>query len=158
MDQNKLEQFITKHQIHAFGKYIYNPVITFQECQFPKYVMEIIFLKGYKNPTPIQSITWPLILSGKNVVGIAETGSGKTLAYLLPAIIHINAQDIVQVKITKQGEGPIVLVLSPTRELAQQIYEEAKFFTEGCNISTSCIFGGAPKFTQQKELSRGKNF
>ena len=62
-------------------------------------------------------------LSGKNTVGIAQTGSGKTLAYLLPAIIHVNAQPYLD-----RGDGPIVLVLAPTRELAQQIQEVANAF------------------------------
>ena len=81
--------------------------------------MREIRRKGFENPTAIQAQGWSLALSGKNTVGIAMTGSGKTLAYLLPAIIHVNAQEHL-----KRGDGPIVLVLAPTRELAQQIQEK----------------------------------
>lgn len=73
---------------------------------------------GYDFPTPIQSQGWPIALSGRDMVGIAQTGSGKTLAYILPAIVHINNQPRLN-----PGEGPIVLVLAPTRELAQQIQQ-----------------------------------
>jgi len=61
----------------------------------------------------IPLLAFPIILSGHDLIGVAQTGSGKTLAYMLPALVHINAQDPV-----KSGEGPIVLVLAPTRELA----------------------------------------
>ena len=72
----------------------------------------------FNDPTAIQSQGWPIALSGLDLVGIAMTGSGKTLAYLPPAIIHINHQPYLE-----RGDGPIVLVLAPTRELAQQIQE-----------------------------------
>ena len=81
-----------------------------------------------------------LALSGKNTVGIAQTGSGKTLAYLLPGIIHVNAQPYLE-----RGDGPIVLCLAPTRELAQQIQEVAYAFGRASKLKSTCIFGGAPK-------------
>lgn len=61
---------------------------------------------------------WPVASSGRDLVGVAETGSGKTLAYLMPAIVHIAAQPEVE-----QGDGPVALVLVPTRELSQQVGE-----------------------------------
>lgn len=61
----------------------------------PEYVMQEITKAGFSEPTPIQSQGWPMALKGRDVIGIAETGSGKTLAYLLPAIIHVNAQPIL---------------------------------------------------------------
>lgn len=73
---------------------------------------------GFKHPTPIQSQGWPIALSGRDMVGIASTGSGKTLSYILPAIVHINHQPRLL-----RGDGPIALVLAPTRELAQQIQQ-----------------------------------
>ena len=81
-----------------------------------------------------------LALSGQNTVGIAQTGSGKTLAYLLPGIIHVNAQPYLE-----RGDGPIVLCLAPTRELAQQIQEVAYAFGKASKLKSTCIFGGAPK-------------
>ncbi|KAG8052844.1 hypothetical protein GUJ93_ZPchr0001g32315 [Zizania palustris] len=71
-----------------------------------EYVIQEITKAGFLEPTPIQSQGWPMALRGRDLIGIAETGSGKTLAYLLPAIVHINAQPILA-----PGDGPIVLVL-----------------------------------------------
>ena len=83
-------------------------------------VLESIRAAGFIAPTPIQSQGWPMALSGRDLIGIAATGSGKTLSFILPALIHIRAQPYLQ-----PGEGPICLVLSPTRELANQIQEAA---------------------------------
>lgn len=95
-----------------------NPIQNFDETCFPDYCMKEIERQGYKEPTAIQAQGWPIALSGYNMVGIAKTGSGKTLGYMLPAIVHINNQ-----KPLKRGDGPIALVLAPTRELAQQIQQ-----------------------------------
>lgn len=84
------------------------------------------------------------------MVGIAETGSGKTLAFMLPAIVHVHNQDIVQ-----PGDGPIVLVLAPTRELAMQIDAQCKKFAAPCKIKSLAIFGGVPKYEQKWSLQRG---
>ena len=58
----------------------------------PEYVLTEVLKQGFDKPTPIQSQGWPMALKGKNMVGVSATGSGKTLAFLLPAMIHINAQ------------------------------------------------------------------
>jgi superfamily II DNA/RNA helicase len=62
-----------------------------------EYVLQEITKAGFVEPTPIQSQGWPMALKGRDLIGIAETGSGKTLAYLLPAIVHVNAQPILGV-------------------------------------------------------------
>lgn len=66
---------------------------------FPEYVMQEIERAGFVEPTPIQAQGWPMALKGRDLIGIAETGSGKTLAYLLPAIIHVNAQPVLGAEI-----------------------------------------------------------
>ena len=91
-----------------------------------------------------------MALSGRDVVGIAETGSGKTLTYCLPAIVHINAQPLLA-----PGDGPIVLVLAPTRELAVQIQAEITKFGKSSRIRNTCVYGGVPKGPQIRDLSRG---
>jgi len=83
-------------------------------------------------------------------VGLAETGSGKTLAFVLPGIVHINAQPILQ-----PGDGPIVLILAPTRELAVQIQEVCNTFGTTSRIKNCCVYGGVPKGPQIRDLSRG---
>eukprot|EP01084_Bolivina_argentea_P001905 3528_1 len=72
-------------------KKIPNPIMTFTDASFPHIITRAITKAGFAEPTPIQSATWPMVLSGNNVIGIARTGSGKTLAFLLPAIVHIKA-------------------------------------------------------------------
>lgn len=91
-----------------------------------------------------------MAMSGRDMVGIAATGSGKTLAYILPAIVHINAQSPV-----RKGDGPVALILAPTRELAMQIHAEANKFGKYAQIRSTCIYGGAPKGPQTRELSAG---
>lgn len=112
--------------------------------------MSEIHKMGYKYPTPIQAQGWPIALSGRDMVGIASTGSGKTLSYILPAIVHINNQSRLQ-----RGDGPIVLVLAPTRELAQQIQQVACDFGHSSRIRNTCVFGGAPKGPQANDLTDG---
>merc|ERR1719422_701605 len=112
--------------------------------------MNQIRRNSWQAPTAIQSQAWPIALSGRNLVGIAQTGSGKTMGYMLPAIIHCMNQDYLS-----RGDGPIVLVMAPTRELAQQIQIEAQKFGAPCDLRTTCLFGGAPKGAQIRDLERG---
>jgi len=79
----------------------------------------------FEHPTPIQMQALPAIMSGRDVIGCAKTGSGKTLAFLLPLFRHVMDQRPV-----RDFEGPIALLMAPTRELAMQIYTEAKKFTK----------------------------
>ena len=77
-------------------------------------------------------------MSGRDVIGIAETGSGKTLAYVLPLIRHIRDQRPLE-----EGEGPIGIIMAPTRELTFQIYKETKTFAKPVGIRVACVYGGA---------------
>ena len=77
-------------------------------------------------------------MSGRDLIGIAETGSGKTLAYILPMIRHIRDQP----PIVDGIDGPIALVVAPTRELVLQIYKETKTFAKVCNLRVVAIYGG----------------
>ncbi|OXB69420.1 UNVERIFIED_CONTAM: hypothetical protein H355_015857, partial [Colinus virginianus] len=74
------------------GHGVPKPVPTFEHTSFPSYILDVIRQTGFARPTAIQVQGWPIALSGRDMIGIAETGSGKTLAFLLPAIVHINAQ------------------------------------------------------------------
>jgi len=116
----------------------------------PDYMMKEVKRQNYTAPTAIQSQGWPIALSGCDLVAIAQTGSGKTLGYLLPAIIHVNNQPYLE-----RGDGPIVLVLAPTRELAQQIEQVEADFGRSSKIKHTCIFGGAPKGPQIRDLENG---
>ena len=79
-------------QIVILGNDVPKPCLTFEEASMPEYVLSEVLKQGFDRPTPIQSQGWPMALKGKNMVGVSATGSGKTLAFLLPAMIHINAQ------------------------------------------------------------------
>ncbi|CAD8062381.1 unnamed protein product [Paramecium primaurelia] len=105
----------------------------------PAEYQSILISKNITSPTPIQQAIIPLILEGRDVIAIAETGSGKTLAYALPGIIHSQAQPKVL--------GPRILVLAPTRELAQQIQSQYELFTRTC-----CVYGGVYKNLQFSEI------
>ncbi|KAI5637213.1 DEAD/DEAH box helicase domain-containing protein [Phthorimaea operculella] len=98
-----------------------NPVLTFEQAfqDYPE-ILEEIYKQEFTKPSPIQSQAWPILLRGEDMIGIAQTGTGKTLAFLLPALIHIDGQTIPR----EQREGPTVLILAPTRELALQIEKE----------------------------------
>lgn len=148
--QRDVDEFRKKFEMSVQGKNIPRPVETFDEAGFPQYVLSEVKAQGFERPTAIQSQGWPMALSGRDVVGIAETGSGKTLSYCLPAIVHINAQPLLA-----PGDGPIVLVLAPTRELAVQIQAEITKFGKSSRIRNTCVYGGVPKGPQIRDLSRG---
>merc|ERR1719491_1220864 len=144
------EAWRASKQIVIIGEGIPKPCMTFDEASMPEYILSQVLKQGFDRPTPIQSQGWPMALKGKNMVGVSATGSGKTLAFLLPAMIHINAQQYL-----KPGEGPIVLVLAPTRELAVQIKEECDKFGSSSEIKNTVVYGGVPKAKQIRELRTG---
>uniref|UniRef100_A0A803MUF8 RNA helicase n=1 Tax=Chenopodium quinoa TaxID=63459 RepID=A0A803MUF8_CHEQI len=112
-------------------------------------VCHMVHQAGFSAPTPIQAQSWPIAMQGRDIVAIAKTGSGKTLGYLLPGFMHLKQRR------NNTQMGPTVLVLSPTRELATQIQDEAVKFGRSSRISCTCLYGGAPKGPQLKELDRG---
>ncbi|XP_046659841.1 ATP-dependent RNA helicase dbp2-like isoform X2 [Homalodisca vitripennis] len=148
--QHDVMNFRSRYEMTIRGNNVPHPVEDFEEANFPPYVMDNIRRQGFLTPTPIQSQGWPIALSGNDMVGIAKTGSGKTLAYILPAIVHINNQPPVN-----YGDGPVVLILVPTRELAQQIQQVAADFGSSTRVRNTCIYGGAPKGPQARDLEQG---
>lgn len=101
---------------------------------FNKYILQNVNKKGYKQPTPIQRKTIPLILQGRDVVGMARTGSGKTAAFLLPLI--------EQLKTHSAKIGVRAIVLSPSRELALQTHSQLKEFSRGTGLRSLLLIGG----------------
>jgi len=147
----EVEGYRRVKEVTVRGTNIPNPIVRFEEASFPAdYVMSVIHEQKFTEPTPIQAQGWPIALGGRDMVGIAQTGSGKTLAYILPAIVHINNQPYLE-----PGDGPICLVLAPTRELAQQIQQVAILFGRSARVRNTCVFGGAPKGPQIRDLERG---
>nr|AAD46404.1 ethylene-responsive RNA helicase [Solanum lycopersicum] len=150
MTEGEVEEYRRRREITIEGRDVPKPIKSFHDVGFPDYVLQEIEKAGFTEPTPIQAQGWPMALKGRDLIGIAETGSGKTIAYLLPAIVHVNAQPILD-----HGDGPIVLVLAPTRELAVQIQQEATKFGASSRIKNTCIYGGVPKGPQVRDLQKG---
>lgn len=148
MTEQEAAVYRARREITVEGHDVPKPIRMFHEANFPDYCLEVIARLGFVEPTPIQSQGWPMALKGRDLIGIAETGSGKTLAYMLPALVHVSSQPRLA-----HGDGPVVLVLAPTRELAVQIQEEAMKF--GSHIRSTCVYGGAPKGPQIRDLRKG---
>ncbi|XP_047500609.1 ATP-dependent RNA helicase DDX42-like isoform X1 [Penaeus chinensis] len=125
-------------------------VTSFGHFGFDEALMKAIRKSEYTQPTPIQSQAVPIALSGRDAIGIAKTGSGKTAAFIWPMLVHIMDQ-----KELAPDDGPIGLILAPTRELAQQIYTEARRFGKVYNIQVVCAYGGGSKWEQSKALEAG---
>lgn len=126
------------------------PVSSFAHFGFDEPLMKAIRKSDFSQPTPIQAQAIPAVLSGRDVIGIAKTGSGKTAAFLWPMLTHI-----VDQRQLLKGEGPIGLILVPTRELAMQIYSEAKKFGKVFNLEMVCAYGGGSKWEQSKAFEAG---
>lgn len=148
--QEHINNFRKAGNITVTGKNVPNPIESFDEANFPAYLLDEVKKAGFAKPTVIQAQGWPVALSGSDMIGIAETGSGKTLAFMMPAVVHINAQPLLE-----KGDGPIVLVLAPTRELAKQIDDEVSKFGRSSSIKHTCVYGGVPKREQSYALRNG---
>jgi ATP-dependent RNA helicase RhlE len=122
----------------------------FQSLQLIPSINSALKKKGYTTPTPIQAQAIPALMKGKDVLGIAQTGTGKTAAFSLP-IIHRIAKKPLQV-----NKNHIrVLILTPTRELASQILDNIKTYSEGVQLKTAVIFGGVGKQPQINKVRKG---
>jgi ATP-dependent RNA helicase RhlE len=117
-------------------------MITFDELNLNKPLLNALDDLGYIYPTPIQEKVFPIIMSGKNVTGLAQTGTGKTLAYLLPLLRQLTYSDQKQ---------PRILVLVPTRELVIQVVEEITRLSKYMTIRIGGVYGGS-NMSSQKEL------
>lgn len=137
--------------IKVTGKECPRPVWSFSQLGLSALIMSIMEEKlGYVKPTSIQSQALPAIMSGRDFLGIAKTGSGKTLAFVLPLLKHVQDQPPLE-----KGDGPIAILLTPTRELALQIYKQLAYFTKKLGISACCCYGGSSIEPQIAELKKG---
>ncbi|XP_057824524.2 ATP-dependent RNA helicase-like protein DB10 isoform X2 [Cryptomeria japonica] len=144
-----IESYKRQHEVSALGENVPAPFITFDAAGIPSEILKELQNAGFLSPTPIQAQSWPIAFQSRDIVAIAKTGSGKTLGYLLPAFLHLRRRQ------NNSHRGPTVLVLAPTRELATQIQEEAVKFGRSSRITSTCIYGGAPKGPQLRDLERG---
>ncbi|MFQ5538422.1 MAG: DEAD/DEAH box helicase [Gemmatimonadota bacterium] len=117
---------------------------TFKDLNLSEERLAAIEALGWTEPTPIQAEAIPAALSGRDIVGIAQTGTGKTGAFMIPALERISA-----------GAGLQVLVLCPTRELAQQVADDSQALSRGTAIRSEAIYGGVGYGPQIKALEEG---
>ncbi|KAF4547842.1 Pre-mRNA-processing ATP-dependent RNA helicase prp5-like protein [Elsinoe fawcettii] len=136
--------------IKVQGSNVPKPVQKFAQLGLGSQVLDIIRGLGFEKPTCIQAQAIPAIMSGRDVIGVAKTGSGKTVAFLLPMFRHIKDQRPLE-----NMEGPVGLILAPTRELATQIHKECKPYLKALNLRACCAYGGAPITEQIADLKRG---
>lgn len=139
MDQ--IKAFWLKNDIQVHGRDPPLPILDMNNYDWPEPIRQALQTDNFSEPTAIQSQGWPIVLSGRDMVGVAQTGSGKTLCYVLPAFV----------KIMKEGikRGPKCLILAPTRELAQQIQSVIRRYNFATNV---CLYGGASRLPQMQIL------
>ena len=133
--------------VNGTGSDTFRPIANFTDAGFNAAVLSAC--ASFSKPTPIQAMCWPVIMAGRDVIGVAETGSGKTLAFFLPAMMHCAT---VAPKGTKT---PRVLVLAPTRELAMQSETVCKSAGLKMGLESICVYGGVPKPPQKQALANG---
>jgi ATP-dependent RNA helicase DDX46/PRP5 len=151
MTQEKVEAYREELEgIKIKGKNCPKPIKTWAQCGVSLKVMECLKRNQFEKPTPIQAQGIPIIMSGRDMIGIAKTGSGKTLAFILPMFRHILDQPQLDVE-----DGPIAIIMTPTRELAMQIAKECKKFTKYLNLNVVSVYGGSSISEQIAELKRG---
>uniref|UniRef100_A0A8C5ACT8 Probable ATP-dependent RNA helicase DDX46 n=1 Tax=Gadus morhua TaxID=8049 RepID=A0A8C5ACT8_GADMO len=131
------------------GKGCPKPIKTWVQCGTSMKILNALKRHSYEKPTPIQTQAIPAIMSGRDLIGIAKTGSGKTIAFLLPMFRHIMDQRPLE-----ESEGPIALIMTPTRELALQIAKECKKFSKTLNLRVVCVYGGTGISEQVQHLFR----
>lgn len=151
LTEEEAKEWREEHGISVIGEGCQPPMTTFEHLSavVPAYLQRKLSAQGFTSPTAVQAQAWPILLNGRDVVGVAKTGSGKTLAFMIPALAHVALQEPLHT-----GDGPIVLVLAPTRELAQQIEQETKKVLSN-DVRCGCIYGGAPKGPQLGMLRQG---
>ncbi|EGR26997.1 hypothetical protein IMG5_203370 [Ichthyophthirius multifiliis] len=150
LQQTQIEKIKKDFEIKVKGYCIPAPLVSFGYLGFDEQLINQISKQGFQKPTPIQSQALPCALSGRDVVGVAKTGSGKTVSYVWPLLIHILDQQELE-----KNQGPIGLILAPTRELCQQIYLECKKYAKIYNISVGALLGGENKHEQWRMLKTG---
>ena len=146
------EAFRQLHRIELTGDQCeaFRPIARFADAGFSPDVLAST--KQYQTPTPIQSQCWPIMMAGRDIVGVAETGSGKTMAFFLPALMHLAS---LPKPSGKTASKPAVLILAPTRELAMQSDVVCQSAGGYCGVASICIYGGVSKMPQKQAIRDG---
>jgi ATP-dependent RNA helicase DBP3 len=151
LPQSQIDEYLTKHSITVadpLHSKPLRPIIAFTHLPATTIQGQSPFAT-FTSPTPIQAAAWPFLLSGRDVIGVAETGSGKTLAFGVPLVRHITSE-----KGQKKGSNSPAraVIVSPTRELAVQIHDQISILAKSAGIEAVCVYGGVPKDPQREAL------
>jgi Superfamily II DNA and RNA helicases len=120
--------------------------VTFQELNLSNPLLNALSDLGFENPTPVQEKVYPIVLSGRDAVGIAQTGTGKTFAYLLPILRQLRFSD---------QKHPRILIIVPTRELVLQVVGEVEKLAKYMNVRVTGVYGGTNINTQKQVVYNG---
>ncbi|CAG5017674.1 unnamed protein product [Parnassius apollo] len=143
--------------VEASGDRVPDFITSFEDVNLTEIMRSNIMMARYDKPTPVQKYAIPIVLGHRDVMACAQTGSGKTAAFLVPILNQMYEAGPVKnmgpYKPRKQY--PLGLVLAPTRELATQIYDEARKFAYRSRVRPCVVYGGSPVPDQLRELERG---
>lgn len=132
------------------------PIVNFEACDLHPLIKENIKLSGYNNPTPVQKFSVATVMAGRDLMACAQTGSGKTAAFLLPILSRIfQSNQVMRNRHYNKAAFPLALILAPTRELAVQIFEEARKFSYRAWVLPCVAYGGADFGSQAREMRKG---
>ncbi|KAI9534508.1 putative ATP-dependent RNA helicase an3, partial [Dissostichus eleginoides] len=153
--------------VEATGSNCPPHIDTFHDVDMGEIIMANIAMSRYDHPTPVQKHAIPIIKSKRDLMACAQTGSGKTAAFLLPVLSQIYSEGPGEALAASKNGGqdsgrygrrkqyPLAMILAPTRELASQIYDEARKFAYRSRVRCCVVYGGADIGQQIRELERG---
>ncbi|KAF2555260.1 hypothetical protein F2Q68_00018045 [Brassica cretica] len=150
MTEQEVNTYRKELEIKVHGKDVPRPIKSWHQTGLTTRILNTIKKLNFQNPTPVQAQSLPIIMTGRDCIAVAPTGSGKTLSFILPMLRHIKDQPPVE-----PGDGPIGLVMAPTRELVQQIHTDIKKFAKSLSIRSVAVYGGSGVAQQISELRRG---
>uniref|UniRef100_A0A1J3G9V7 RNA helicase n=1 Tax=Noccaea caerulescens TaxID=107243 RepID=A0A1J3G9V7_NOCCA len=150
MTPDEVDAYRKELELKVHGKDVPRPIKSWHQTGLTSKILDTLKKLKYEKPMPIQTQALPIIMSGRDCIGVAKTGSGKTLGFVLPMLRHIKDQPPVEA-----GDGPIGLVMAPTRELVQQIHSDIKKFSKAMGIRCVPVYGGSGVAQQISELKRG---
>lgn len=144
-----VEEFRSKNKVTVLGHNILRPIFKYSEAGFPSYISDKIRKLNWQFPTPVQCQSLPVILSGRDLVGITLDFAGKIEAYFLPAIVHSKAQPSI-----KRGEGPIAIILVPSKEVVQKVERVANDFCSDSGIRGAFLSSAYSRSKQLEQVER----
>lgn len=141
-------------RVKVTGENVPPPIDNFEHSGLRKLLLDNILKSHYDKPTPVQKHAIPIVLAGRDLMACAQTGSGKTAAFLLPILSTLLSEpkDLV---VDSYHCEPQVIIVSPTRELAIQIHEEARKFAFSSPLKCEVVYGGTNTFSQSNRVKRG---